>query len=147
MTSQEAVKILLKENQDKVSKALRLFFHSVNKAKPFDPACHYSFDELEPYDALASRFERLVDLIQGPFLKSLETVKMGVFSEVLRDRLCFAEKQGLIRGVEIWLDMRNLRNRIAHDYLSERLKVFYDLITGTYREELEFFAKIFKECS
>lgn len=96
-------------------------------------------EDLEPYDALAGRFERAIELTLNPLLKSIELVETGVSSETLRDKLNLAAKLHLIDDVELWLEMRAARNRIAHDYVPERIKLVQDLIRTRYREEIEKF--------
>lgn len=46
------------------------------------------------------------------------------------------EKQRIISSVEIWVDMRDIRNRIVHDYLPQQTKNIYDLIMGEFKNEL-----------
>jgi hypothetical protein len=76
---------------------------------------------MEPYDALASRFERLVEIALNSFFRSVELHQFGKKSESLRDRLLCMQKIGLVTSVELWMEMRDFRNRIAHDYLPEQL--------------------------
>lgn len=47
------------------------------------------------------------------------------------------EKTGQISSTEIWIDMRNIRNRIVHDYLPKEIKEMYDLIQGPFGDELK----------
>ncbi len=46
------------------------------------------------------------------------------------------EKQDFIASVKLWMEMRDLRNRIVHDYLPELIKEIYTLILQTYGCEL-----------
>jgi len=55
------------------------------------------------------------------------------------DILAYARRENrvcLITSVNIWLEMRDLRNRIVHQYLPEQLTGFYALITGPFKAEL-----------
>lgn len=58
------------------------------------------------------------------------------YSENFRDALNVMEKNGLISSTLIWLDMRDVRNRIVHDYLPEQLKLLYDCIMNQFFAEL-----------
>ena len=49
------------------------------------------------------------------------------------------EKLNLIGSVQIWIDMRSVRNRIVHEYLPEAIKDIYDLILNQYGRELKEF--------
>jgi uncharacterized protein with HEPN domain len=46
------------------------------------------------------------------------------------------EKQKMISSIETWIDMRDLRNRIVHDYLPDQIKNIYDLIMHEFKAEL-----------
>ncbi|MFM8706580.1 MAG: nucleotidyltransferase substrate binding protein [Planctomycetia bacterium] len=120
---------------DKVSKATTLYLHSARKVMPFDPERPYSADELEPYDALVTRFERTIEV----FLKFFRTVELFETAEsgsTVRDCLGLMAKLGIIEDVEQWMEMREVRNRIAHDYVPDRIKGIYDLLTTAYQPEI-----------
>lgn len=123
---------LLEEAEAKVARAAALYLHSATKLGAFDPTRPYSPDELEPYDALVTRFERAVEV----FLKFFRTVEMfetaGAGSTV-RDCLGLMCKLGLIDEVDQWMEMREVRNRIAHDYLSDKVQGIYGLLIESYR--------------
>ncbi len=42
----------------------------------------------------------------------------------------------LISSVDLWLDMKDVRNRIVHDYLPDETKQIFDDIIGAYSFEL-----------
>jgi len=46
------------------------------------------------------------------------------------------EKLGIVSSVEIWFRMRDVRNRIVHDYVPGVVKQMYDDIMGTFAAEL-----------
>lgn len=139
MMVQKAVDVLARDYHEKTRKALELFLHSARKLRPFDPALLMVPDALEPYDALAGRFERGIEMVVNPLLKILERSESGIVSETVRDRLNFAAKIGLIDEVDVWMEMRAARNRMAHDYLPEQIKALYDLLLTRYRYEIERF--------
>jgi hypothetical protein len=137
--------ILLHHYREKTKKAATLFLHSAKKLPPFNPILLNSPDALEPYDALAGRFERVVELILQPLLKLVEKMESGLVSETVRDRLHFAAKLGLITDVELWLEMRGARNRMAHDYLPDQIKTLHDRLRTVYRSEIESFLSRFEK--
>jgi hypothetical protein len=92
---------------------------------------------MEPYDALASRFERLVEIALNSFFRSVELHQFGKKSESLRDRLSCMQKIGLVTSVELWMEMRDFRNRIAHDYLPEQLVAMLNTIKDRFRSEID----------
>ncbi len=121
--------ILLKHSYQKLEKAVHLVRHSVQKIEPYDSKLCYSPDQLEPFDALTGRFERSVEIALNKFFRSVELVESKVLSDTIRDRLNVMNKLDLISDVELWLDMRDIRNRIAFDYLPEKIeKIYHDII-------------------
>ena len=120
---------------EKTIKAIDLVEASLNKIQPFDPEKIYTPDELEPYDALSDRFVRGVESAIK-FFKTYERIQFAEISETIRDLFHRMEKLNLISSHELWLLMRDIRNRIVHDYLPEQIKEIYDLISGVYGQEL-----------
>ena len=84
--------------------------------------------ELIRIEALTARFERMVDLFLNKVTRMIVLCETGSDEGTIRDKLLFLEKLGLIENADTWLDMRTMRNMIAHDYL--------------YRENQEFFEKL-----
>lgn len=115
--------------------AAALLAASLARHRPFDPARAYTPEELEPYDALCDRYMRAVEMAIR-CLRTVERARLAVNSESYRDLLANAAKWGLIDDVEQWFRMRDLRNRIVHDYLPEKLAEIYSLIVGEYAPEL-----------
>ncbi len=115
--------------------AAALLAASLARHRPFDPARAYTPEELEPYDALCDRYMRAVEMAIR-CLRTVEHARLAVNSESYRDLLANAAKWGLIGDVEQWFRMRDLRNRIVHDYLPEKLAEIYVLIVGEYAPEL-----------
>lgn len=125
----------LNKAKEKVVAAVALVSRSVNKLQPYDPNKDYSMDEIEPYDALCDRFIRAVEVCIKYF-RTYEYVFFAVSSDSLRDGLNIMEKNGLITSTLIWLDMRDVLNRIVHDYLPKQLKLMYDCIMNEFFAEL-----------
>ena len=46
------------------------------------------------------------------------------------------EKLDLITNIDIWLEMRDIRNRIVHDYVPEKIAEMYQLIRTEFYTEL-----------
>lgn len=126
---------LAKSAAEKTIKAIDLVDASLNKIQPFDPEKIYTPDELESYDALCDRFVRGVESAIK-FFKTYERAQFAEISETIRDLFNRMEKLDLISSHELWLLMRDIRNRIVHDYLPEQIKDMYDLISGPYSQEL-----------
>lgn len=128
--------IILKSAYDKLKKSAKLLIHSVQKIQPYDKNKSYTEDELEPYDAMTGRFERTVEVSINKFFRAVEFYEFEIISDTIRDRLNNMHKLNLITNTELWLDMRDIRNRIAHDYLPHQIKEIYDDIT-IYTKEIQ----------
>lgn len=75
-------------------------------------------DASEQLDAFIARFGRLQDTIAGKLVpellrKSLETPGSAL------DNLNRMEKLGLIHSADEWMEARNLRNRLIHEYMHD----------------------------
>jgi nucleotidyltransferase substrate binding protein (TIGR01987 family) len=121
--------------REKVLKAIELVEASVTDIGKFSLGRNYTPKELEPYDALSDRFIRAVETAIK-FFKSYDYYLNTSASESFRDLLNHMEKQQLITSIDLWVDMRDIRNRIVHDYLPDQQKSIYDEIMGIFFQEL-----------
>jgi uncharacterized protein YutE (UPF0331/DUF86 family) len=128
-------KILLQASISKLVSAINLVEASLKDLPPYDINRKYSPKELEPYDALSDRFIRAVESCIR-FFKTYEYYLNTVPSETYRDLLLSMEKLNVISSVGIWIDMRDIRNRVVHDYLPYQVKEIHDSIMGEFKDEL-----------
>lgn len=131
----EQQKIVVKDGQ-KVKAAMQLVEFSLNKLTPFDASRLTTADDFEPYDALSDRFIRVTETFIK-FFRSYERLQFAEESDTLRDQLNRMEKLGLISSTELWFRIRDVRNRIVHDYLPSKIKEIYDDIMGPFGNELK----------
>jgi len=127
--------ILLEKSKQKVVSSVKLVEASLINLEKYEPEKTYNPKELEPYDALADRFIRAVESCIK-FFKTYQYYLNAVSSDTYRDLLLAMEKQDIISTLELWIDMRDIRNRIVHDYLPQQVKSIYDLIMGKFKDEL-----------
>ena len=123
---------LLEQAGAKLARAAALYLHSAAKVGPFDPNRPWSPDELEPYDALVTRFERAIEVFLK-FFRTVELFETAGTGSTVRDCLGLMCKLGLIDQVDRWMEMREVRNRIAHDYLSDKVQGIYGLLIVAYQ--------------
>lgn len=116
-------------------RAFTLLRASLESVPPYDASATYSPKEREPYDALSDRFIRAVE-VAIRFFRTYERLMYAENSDTYRDLLGRIEKLDLVSSVTEWVDMREVRNRIAHDYLPEHIKQLYDQILGPFGTEL-----------
>ncbi len=127
--------ILTEAARKKTIDAILLVEASLNRVSPFDLDKTYSPLEAEPYDALCDRFIRAIET-SIKYFRSYEKLMFAENSETLRDLLNRMEKLNLISSLDIWMKMRDVRNRIVHDYLPEKIKDMYDSIMNEFGKEL-----------
>ena len=120
---------------EKFNKTFALLKASVEKTADYDISITYSADELEPYDALSDRFMRTVE-VAIKFFRSYEYYLQAEQSQTLRDGLHRMEKLELITNIDVWFDMRDIRNRIVHDSVPEKIAEMYQLIRVEFYKEL-----------
>ena len=120
---------LLTDSQAKLRSAFELVFASAATYKPFVVGRMYSPQEREPYDALSDRFLRAFES-SLKFFRTWERVREANVSDTYRDLLLRMEKLGLISGLAEWIALRELCNRVVHDYLPDELAALYAAIIG-----------------
>lgn len=108
---------------------------SLDAYAPFDHTKTLSAKELEPYDALADRFMRVVESALRLF-RSIELHEFDVPSASTREMLDRMEKLGWVSSAELWMTMRSIRNKIVPDYLPEQVAEMFRLIAGPFAVEL-----------
>ena len=134
MTSSEYDALLVAATK-RYADSAALLDASLRRYRPFDTARAYTPEELEPYDAMCDRYLRVVEMAIRYF-RTLERSRLALNSESYRDLLGNIAKWGLIEDVDLWFRMRDLRNRIAHDYLPEQLRRIYEAISGEFGPEV-----------
>lgn len=75
-------------------------------------------DLAERLDAFVSRLGRMQDTVGDKLIPAL-LKSMAEKTGSALDNLNRAEKLGLLPSVEQWLDVRNLRNKLIHEYMSD----------------------------
>lgn len=81
---------------------------------------NFSFEELTEFEAFSSRFARLVDLLIQKIFRLIDEINLAPEGTV-RDSINRAEKNRLIENATFLIEMRRLRNQIAHEYVTEKL--------------------------
>ena len=75
-------------------------------------------EDIEKIETFANRYARSVDILLNKFLRSLDLVEAEEITRRL-DILIRAERRGFVENYEILLEMKNLRNELAHEYIEE----------------------------
>ena len=135
MSEPESIAAALAFNRGKVVKSIALVDASLQGYAVFDAAREYSPKELEPYDAFADRFVRAVECSLR-YMRSLEMAQFAEQSESTRSLLDRMEKLGVVSSAGLWMQMRNIRNRIVHDYLPLQVADMFELLARKFAPEL-----------
>jgi hypothetical protein len=135
VSEQESIAGALAFNREKSRKSIVLVAASLQGYTVFDAAREYSPKELEPYDAFADRFVRAVECSLR-YMRSLEMVQFAEQSESTRSLLDRMEKLGVVSSAGLWMQMRNIRNRIVHDYLPQQVADMFELLVSKFAPEL-----------
>ena len=94
---------------------------SVEKCKIIGTKQDYTFTELESFDSLTSKFSRSSDMYTQKVLRTSWILLREGFGPFI-DMMNNMEKIGLIQSSDQLLDIRDLRNKIAHEYLPDAIK-------------------------
>jgi len=75
-----------------------------------------SDEHSEMLDAFVSRYGRLQDTLGDKLLPAILRLNLEKVGSQL-DNLLRAEKLGWIESTQIWIELRELRNRLVHEYM------------------------------
>ena len=103
---------------------------------PYDVNQNYTPEEMEPYDAMSGRFIRAIE-VSLKFFRTYERYLFVESSDTIRDLLNRMATVDLITSTQLWVAMRDVRNRIVHDYLPKDIKQIYDVIQNQFGTELK----------
>lgn len=133
MSSSER-KDLIKIYKTEVVEALQTLDHSWGKLKSraLPNLAQKNLDDFEPWEALTARFARTTDIFLSKYVRLLVLEKDPGFRGEMRDFLDKAEKISFISNADQWMQIRELRNKVAHEYTKEDLlKTFSDVLRLT----------------
>ncbi|MDP7281502.1 MAG: nucleotidyltransferase substrate binding protein [Candidatus Poribacteria bacterium] len=127
---------LISAARQKVLNTIMLVEASLSRITPYDVNQNYTPEEMEPYDAMSGRFIRAVE-VSLKFFRTYERYLFAESSDTIRDLLNRMATVDLITSTQLWVAMRDVRNRIVHDYLPKDIKQIYDSIQNQFGNELK----------
>lgn len=89
---------------------------ALNIDLPWVESLENSDEHSEMLDAFASRYGRLQDTLGDKLLPALLRAGLEKTGAQL-DNLLRAEKLGWIESTQTWIELRELRNRLVHEYM------------------------------
>ena len=81
-------------------------------------------EDLGKFESLTARFARFNDILLLKIFRLIDAIDLDDAGTV-RDRINRAEKKGLIEDAQRFIEIRELRNSIAHEYQPEALNVIF----------------------
>lgn len=117
----------LKQELRDLEKARDVLHYSYEKCHAIELMDGLSYDEQERFEALTGRFARLSDLIIQKTFRLLDILDLED-EGTIRDRINRAEKKGVIYSADDFIEIRILRNEIAHEYKSETIYAIFEKV-------------------
>lgn len=131
MTNYDAILADLKQELNQALDHLTYSYNKITKNN-FQIGPGLTPDQLEAFEALTARFARVSDIFISKYLRSLAEKDDPAFRGGLRDWVNYAEKKGTIVSADQWMQIRELRNKIAHEYANKELwSLFQQVLNNT----------------
>jgi len=122
--SEQQLRNLLRAELASLGRAASSLEKSVAKCSRLTPSPRQSFEEEESFDALTSKFARCSDILTQKVLKTLIFL-LREDAPTFVDRMNLCEKLGAIPSAKSLVEIRDLRNTIAHEYAVDDLMELY----------------------
>lgn len=118
---------LLRDEAAYMNKAAEHLRFALQRCAEIQGRDEYSAEQLERFESLVSRFARLSDLVIQKMFRLIGELDLED-PETIRDRINNAEKKGLIASSATFVEIRELRNSIAHDYSAASMQKIFDRV-------------------
>ena len=100
---------------------------SVLKCREIGNKGSYTFEELESFDSLTSKFNRTSDIFTQKVIRSVWMLLHEPFAPFI-DMMNQCEKMDILRSADQMIEISDLRSQIAHEYLPDAIR---DLVPET----------------
>lgn len=118
MTGQ--MQLLLVQELKVLEYAREVLVYSFDKCSAIGIKDVYEPEELESFESFTGRFARLSDILIQKIFRLVDDLDLDT-QGTIRDRINRAEKKELISSSDIFVEIRMVRNDIAHEYLPEAI--------------------------
>ena len=118
MTGQ--MQLLLAKELKLLNDARDILIYSFNKCAAIGIKESYEPEELESFESFTGRFARLSDILIQKIFRLVDELDLDT-QGTIRDRINRAEKKELIVSSDVFVEIRMVRNDIAHEYLPEAI--------------------------
>ena len=141
----EQLKLLLQKELGILSDATSILEYSFNKCGRIGIKKDYEPEELESFESLTVRFSRLSDIVIQKPLRLVDELDLETPGTV-RDRINRAEKKELISSADTFVEIRMVRNDIAHEYLPEAVQELFGTVLQLTPPLLDGVARVRRYC-
>jgi len=122
---------LLMQNIEYLEKQKQWLVRSYKLCKSIGFKSTFSESEFDNFETLSGRFARTLDFLVRKVFRSIDDLEFESQGTLI-DTVNNALKRNLIIDINLFNNMRDLRNEITHEYLEEELlSTFKDLLTLT----------------
>lgn len=122
---------LLVQELKVLNDARDVLLYSFNKCTAIGIKETYEPEELESFESFTGRFARLSDILIQKIFRLVDELDLDS-QGTIRDRINRAEKKELIDSSDVFVEIRMVRNDIAHEYLPEAIHdIFEKVLTLT----------------
>lgn len=117
----QTINDLLKSEWKLLHAAVSTLQLSIQKCQLIGIKENYSFEELESFDSLTSKFSRTSDIFTQKVLRTVWMLLHEPFAPFI-DMMNICEKMLVLRSADQMIEIRDLRNQIAHEYIPEVIR-------------------------
>ena len=110
----------LKQARDSLS-------YSYDRCRPLSIEAGLDNETMERFEALTARFARLSDIMIQKVFRTLDALDLEDRGTV-RDRINRAEKRKVIESADEFIDIRMVRNEIAHEYKRQTVLEIFERV-------------------
>ena len=142
----EQMQLLLLKELKVLDDARDILVYSFNKCSAIGIKENYEPDELESFEAYTGRFARLSDILIQKIFQLVDELDLDS-QGTIRDRINRAEKKELIASSDIFVEIRIVRNDIAHEYLPEAIRDIFGKVLSLTPHLLDGVERTKKYCS
>ncbi len=130
----------LKTIVEQVIKTKEWLERSINICNAIGIKDDYSETEYDAYENLTSRYSRTIDILINKLYRAIDSVEFEEQGSII-DTINRAERRNLIESVNSLREMKDLRNEIAHEYVTEKLDKLFKEVFDKSQELLKIVEK------
>jgi hypothetical protein len=125
--AQKDLVLLLREELQLLDKAAEILKYSYGVCSEIGIKEEYSFEELDKFESFTGRFARLSDLLIQKIFRLIDDIDLES-QGTIRDRINRAEKKELIKSADVFIEIRVVRNQVAHEYIQDEIQELFEKV-------------------